>query len=217
MKKWFISFAITAIIALPACSSANNGLNPQNNDGNNTMNLSTRTEPGNAQNDRTSDDSRQNRFGFVRMQSAPDQNTHLDREDSVPALDLEQVANTISRITIRYPNIEDVATLVTDEEVLVSYRTDTDNRELTADQVKNTAAAVVPRYFHVYVTDNPDLLQDVARFQNLPPNKDVDNLLNETIEEMKRSTPQGRDLEKGENPNGEEKDDAGRHKTEGHE
>ena len=37
------------------------------------------------------------------------------------ALDREQVANIISKLSADIPNVNDVATLVTDQEVLIAY------------------------------------------------------------------------------------------------
>ena len=76
-----------------------------------------------------------------------------DNQQPLCFLNREQVANIISQFSTDIPNVNDVATLVTDQEVLIAYKTDSKNRNLTADQVKKTAMSVVPRYYHVYVTD----------------------------------------------------------------
>lgn len=66
-------------------------------------------------------------------------------------------------------------TLVTDEEVLVVYDTNAKDRTETADQVKRTAMSVVPRYYHVYVSDDyQTLAQDVENFATVKSGKERD-------------------------------------------
>jgi hypothetical protein len=153
---------------------------------------------GNGGNDKGTD------FGYVRHQKSPvpnDQNEYYVNE--MPALDREQVADMISKMAILLPNVNDVGTLVTDEEVLVAYETDSDNRFETSDQVKKTAISVVPRYYHVYVSDDPMMIDEIQKYGALDANsRDIDQILNATIKDMLNS-PQGRKLSDGENANGE--------------
>ncbi|MFD1737750.1 YhcN/YlaJ family sporulation lipoprotein [Bacillus salitolerans] len=144
------------------------------------------------------------KFGFVRHQKSP---IPGDRDeyyfDDMPALDREKVADIISKMAVLLPNVNDVATLVTDEEVLVAYETDSANRFETADQIKKTAISVVPRYFHVYVSDNPRMIREIEKYGQLDSNsRDIDSILDVTIKEM-LNDPQGRKLNDGENANGE--------------
>lgn len=210
MKKILIFLAVMTL-GLSACSSTNNGLNPKNTKGNNgntanTQNLSTGSEPGNRQNAQTKNDTSNGRFGYVRHQRAPGANKEA-RDGGVAHQDLEQLADRIGRLSVRLPNVTDTSTLVTNRDVLIGYKTDSDNRKLTANQVKNTAISIVPRYFHVYVTDDSHIIPDIQRFQNLSPTHDIDNMLDDTIKEMKRSSPQGGPVEQKENQNGEDKGD----------
>lgn len=210
MKKIIVLLAVVSF-GLTACSSDNNGLNPRNHKGT-TMNLSSNVEPGNKQNNMTNNDVANGRFGFVRHQQSPDSNKEA-RDGDVPSIDREQLADSISRLSVRLPNVYDASVLVTNREVLVGYKAHTNNRNMTADQVKNTALSIVPRYFHAYVTDSPQILPDIQRFQNLPPDRDIDNMLNDTIKEIKQSSPQGKNVSDGENPNGEDKGDQTPEKT----
>ncbi len=143
-----------------------------------------------------------NNFGYVRHQKSPvpGDNTVY----SMPKLNREVVADMISKMaTTQLPNVNDAATLVTDEEVLIVYDADTDDRFETADQVKKTAMSVVPRWYHVYVSDNPVLMQDIERFATLTStSRNVDQIITTTIQRMLES-PQGRKISDGENANGE--------------
>lgn len=140
-------------------------------------------------------------FGYVRhvKNNLAQENDY----DKVPQVDYEKTANAISSLIVQLPNIQDVATLVTDEEVLIAYQSDTKNRNETADQVKKTAISVVPRYYHVYLSDDPEMIKQVEGYSGLDPeSRDIDQIINNTIKEMLKS-PQGRKLNKGENANGE--------------
>lgn len=199
MKKIILlAAAVSVSVGLPACSSAKNGLNP-NNYQNQSFELSNGSEPWNAKNPRTGKNVADGRFGFVRVQEGPNGRT----PGRQPNLDYEDLADKVSRLAVNLPNVQDVATLVTSRAVLIGYRTDSDNRKLTARQVKSTAMSVLPRFYHIYLTDNPSMIKDIARFHDLPPNTDVQEMLNTTIDEMKKQSPQGPNMGPHENPNGE--------------
>jgi ribosomal protein S17E len=147
-----------------------------------------------------------NNYGFVRHQKSPLMNDNT-ANDHFTALDREQVANIISKYSTEIPNVNDVATLVTDQEVLIAYDTDSKDRNLTADQVKKTAMSVVPRYYHVFVTDNKVLMRDVENLANLDStSRNARNLVNGLIKQMKKS-PQGQRMNASEDENGLTPDD----------
>jgi hypothetical protein len=167
----------------------------------NTLNVQDRTDLYNEEGLTIGNNNKSANFGYVRHQKSGIPNdVTLTR---TLGLDREQAANTISSLIVQLPNVNDVATLVTDEEVLVAYKTDSNNRFETADQVKKTALSAVPRYYHVYVSDNPSMIQQIEAYSPLDStSRDIDEILNKTIKEMLES-PQGRALNKGENANGE--------------
>lgn len=129
-------------------------------------------------------------FGYVRHQRNPVMGTN-SASDHYAAIDREQLAKIISQLSTDVPNVNDVSTLVTDGEVIVVYKTDTKDRNLTADQVKRTAASAVPSWFRVYVTDNTHLRQDVENFATLDSDtKNINSLMSNLINRVKES-PQG--------------------------
>jgi hypothetical protein len=144
----------------------------------------------------------QSRFGYVRDQAEPVRNSQRYNEN-IAAVDYGEIANIINKMVVQLPAIEDSATLVTDEEVLIAYETNSDNRELTADQVSKTGLSIVPRYYHVYISDNPEMIHEIERFRSLAVTSPrVDEILDTTIKQMLKS-PQGKKLSNGENANGE--------------
>lgn len=143
-------------------------------------------------------------FGYVRHQKSPIAGKQMSN-NHYAAIDREKIADMISKNVTDLPNVHDAATLVTDEEVLVIYETDSTNRHLTADQVKKSALAFVPRWYHVYVSDNVQLRNLANSYAHLDSNSgNAENGINKLIKEMLKS-PQGEDVKAEENANGETK------------
>lgn len=203
LKKTLLALSISATVSLVGCAQM-----AENNDDDilersgNTINVTDRNDLYNDEGVPNGDDTPMNNFGYVRHQKSPipgDMNQYAN----MPTLNRERVADLISKLCTQLPNVNDVATLVTDEEVLIAYDTDTKNRFETADQVKKTALSVVPRYYHVYVADDPRMMKEIERFGRLDSNsRNIDQIIDTTIKEMLKY-PQGRKLNDGENANGE--------------
>ncbi|MCJ7840316.1 YhcN/YlaJ family sporulation lipoprotein [Lederbergia sp. NSJ-179] len=153
-------------------------------------------------------------FGFVRQVKSP---VPADPNDAKPIkwMDREQAAHNISQLLVVLPNVQDASVIVTDEEVLVAYNTDADDEKArfeTADQVKKSVMGAVPRWYHVYVTDDPKLRQDVENIGSMTtqsPNKD--RTVKIVVDRMLERSPQGRALNEGENANGEENGEENNH------
>lgn len=151
-----------------------------------------------------------NNYGFVRevKSPVPGETTDINRDD---VIDREKTARMISKMAVALPNVLDSSVVVTDAEVLIAYKleeTDKESRFETADQVKRTAMSVVPRWYHVYVTDDPALRQYVENIGSMDPTSASKNkTVRTTIEMMKESSPQGRKMSDSENENGETTED----------
>jgi len=204
MKKLAIIIGLCTISALTGCSKDMGNQDIYEESGN-TINVNNKrnelyNEGGHTVRNMSTD------YGYVRHQKSPvinDQNAN----DHSMALNREQLAHIISTYSSDIPNVNDVATLVTDQEVLVAYRTDTKDRNLTADQVKKTAMSAVPRYYHVYVTDNPALMQDVENLSHLDSTTGTArSSVDSVIKQMKKS-PQGKRMSASEDENGLTPDD----------
>ncbi|PKR83881.1 YhcN/YlaJ family sporulation lipoprotein [Heyndrickxia camelliae] len=214
MDKKLITATMLSLALLAACSSNNNnGKNVAENPAvykksGNTVNKYERVDMNNKGLEKTSAD-KQNEFGYVRHVKSPVPGQNIKYQD-IYTINREKVADTISKIAVTNPKVHDAATLVTDEEVLISYRTDAkskEDRNNVADQVKKTAFSVVPRWYHVYVTDNPTLKQyveNISYMKSSDANKE--RVIRQTIKMMLDSSPQGHKMSTGENENGETKD-----------
>ncbi|MEH7010274.1 YhcN/YlaJ family sporulation lipoprotein [Neobacillus niacini] len=200
MKKWSMIIGFCLLLTAAGCSKdmANRDVYEESGD---TINVNNKREElyneGGSRGVRNVSDD----YGFVRHQKSPIQNDRGGTEH-YSAIDREQVANIISQLSTDVPNVNDVATLVTDQEVLIAYSSDTKNRNQTADQVKRTAMSVVPRFYHVYVSDDKNLMRDVENLANLDStSRNARNSVNQLITLMKKS-PQGNRMSDSEDENG---------------
>lgn len=115
-----------------------------------------------------------------------------DESQHEATIDRTKMADMIARIILRTDGFNRVATLVTDEEVLIAYDREEDlDAKRAADIASKTAVSVMPGFYHVYVSDNEMLIQDIQSLHNSSSaDKDYDNTLNQIISRMKES-PQG--------------------------
>ncbi|GGB36538.1 hypothetical protein GCM10011409_12450 [Lentibacillus populi] len=104
------------------------------------------------------------------------------------------MADMITRLILRNEGFDEVATLVTDEEVLIAYqKNDNLDDRTAADIASKTAKSTMPGFFDVYVSDNGTLMNDIQSLHNSSAtNKNYDNTIEQIINEMNKS-PQGRD------------------------
>ena len=203
MKTALVATTVLMLTALAGCSSESpkQGIYTKNG---NTLNVNNERAELYQEGNNQSLTKVSNNYGYVRHQKSPIMN---DTNQQYAAIDREQLANIISRLSTAIPNVHDVATLVTDQEVLISYMTDTKDRNQTADQVKKTAMSVIPRYYHVYVTDNKNLMRDIENLSYLnSTSKNARTNVKQLITRMKKS-PQGLPMSSVENENGETAED----------
>lgn len=100
----------------------------------------------------------------------------------------------ITRIALRGEGLEQVATLVTDEEVLIAYEKsdDVDEKE-AANIARKTAQSVIPQYYEIYVSDNESLINDIQSLHNSSTTDgSYENTIDQIIKEMEKS-PQGKE------------------------
>ncbi|MDQ0219663.1 sporulation protein [Peribacillus cavernae] len=219
MKKTIMTIGLGSLIALTGCN-ADNGNDDQRTGMLDTTNPTRVNTPAQYYDeDFRGTNNRSEDFGYTRVNN--NTNARNDNSGDTPTIDREQLAHMISRLGNQIPNVDDVSTLVTDEEVLIVYGgSDSKNRNATADQVKRTALSVVPRFYHVYVSDNESLRQNVENYATQDTDsRGIENSIDQTIKQMLKS-PQGNKVSNGENANGEsigerngqlDKDDISRH------
>ncbi|WP_257349553.1 YhcN/YlaJ family sporulation lipoprotein [Pseudalkalibacillus decolorationis] len=198
MKELFMTVFLFSILGLTGCGMTNdeyegangNGVNPTKT---NELENQAGTR-GEGQAERMDD------YGYTRIQSPLGNGSRIFGDS--PKIDKKQLSTIISRLVMQMEEVNDAATLVTSEEVLIVYDTDAENRNQMADKVKRSAISVVPRYYHVYVSDDTTLFESIERYKNLDDNtENVESSLNALIKEMKKS-PQGKRMSEGEDENG---------------
>ncbi|WP_088071345.1 YhcN/YlaJ family sporulation lipoprotein [Gottfriedia luciferensis] len=99
-------------------------------------------------------------YGFSRLQK---QDVLGKDGNYTLAIDKAEVANFISYLVVKLPDVDDAATLVTDQEVLIGYRSD-GNKKLVRKQVEITARAALPSYYHIYTSNS---LKNINSIENL--------------------------------------------------
>ncbi|KIL42639.1 YhcN/YlaJ family sporulation lipoprotein [Jeotgalibacillus soli] len=205
MKKMLLMFSFTGLL-VSACSTP--FATEEDSAQSNLLQLSNETSNDDLMVDHSDGDI----FGYSRHQASPLGNGPEQQVDPESySIDRQVAANAISRLSTDLPGIEDVATLVTDEEVLVAYRLDPDadiDRNEAADRVKRTAISLLPRWYHVYVTDDPKLQTNIENLSvSSQGMKETEEAIASTIAMMKERSPQGYRIDEGENANGETRED----------
>ncbi|WP_077624940.1 YhcN/YlaJ family sporulation lipoprotein [Sediminibacillus massiliensis] len=193
-KRIFLPSIMALTLMASGCGSKGHNLGGQNADEfgeERTGPQTTETE-----NDMT------NRLGYVRYKQ---DEMNMDQENQqMVTIDRKKMADTITRMLLRHGDFEEAATLVTDEEVLISYSKPEDmDREKAASIAKKTAMSVMPGYFHIYVSDDPTSFRQIQSLKNsTTTDREYDNTLESIISDMKNS-PQGDDWKgaDGENMN----------------
>lgn len=84
----------------------------------------------------------------------------------VGTINREKLAEMITDLTVKLPDVTNAATLVTDDEVFIVYRANTTNEALVADQVYKTASSIVPRYYNVYISTDQKLISQIQGLQS---------------------------------------------------
>ncbi|WP_067725737.1 YhcN/YlaJ family sporulation lipoprotein [Oceanobacillus damuensis] len=128
-------------------------------------------------------------IGYVRYTKEQFE-SNSENQDKAITVDRHEMADMITRIILRNEGFDEVATLVTDQEVLIAYdRTEGSSEEEAADIATRTVMSIMPSYFDIYVSDNETLMYDLQSLHNSKTeNRDYDNTINLIINEMQKSS-----------------------------
>lgn len=112
-------------------------------------------------------------------------------------MDREQMADHITRTILRNDAFEEVATLVTDEEVLIvyTYHDDVITHNEAVDIAQKTAASMMPSFYEIYVSDNEALFHDIRSLHNSTTNNNNDPIIEQIIQEMEKSGEEKKDTQ----------------------
>jgi hypothetical protein len=94
-------------------------------------------------------------------------------------LDRQIMAEAISQIVVGMQNITTATVLITDEECIIGFQGVENNNQNLQEQVRKAGLSVTPRWFHVYATDNPEVLSQIS---NLGSNPEGHNLTVEGLD-----------------------------------
>ncbi|SDK07579.1 YhcN/YlaJ family sporulation lipoprotein [Sediminibacillus albus] len=185
MKAKFTPWLLACILTVSGCATGENlGTNPD------------RSLNGNSQIDEQApasleaDDDATSRLGYVRYKK-DELDPDLENRQ-MASINRNKMADTITRMILRYDGFEEAATLVTDDEVLIAYQRPGDmDREKAASIAKKTAMSVMPRYFNIIVSDQPTAFSEIQSLQNSSTrDQEYNGTLRSIIANMK-GAPQG--------------------------
>jgi len=182
MKKIMITGFIMLMI-ITGCDTTNNTLNEREQRVNE---LNPEREELQTPGDQEIND----QLGYVHY--TQEQFEQNEDEDRTVTMDKNEMASMITSIILQNEEFDQVATLVTGNEVLIAYENDDGMDENNAAEIaRKTAESVMPRYFDIVVSDNPSLIPDIQSLhisRTTQPN--YQNTIDKIIKEMKKS-PQG--------------------------
>ncbi|MGP4064701.1 YhcN/YlaJ family sporulation lipoprotein [Oceanobacillus sp. M65] len=179
----FVIGALT-LFSLSACGNNENAMDERDD-------IVDELDPS-AEQQSAEDEELNDRLGYVHY--TKDQVNNDDEMEHGVSIDRTQVANVITRIALRGEGLEQVATLVTDEEVLIAYeKSDNVDEKEAANIARKTAQSVIPQYYEIYVSDNESLINDIQSLHNSSTTDgSYENTIDQIIKEMEKS-PQGKE------------------------
>lgn len=77
-------------------------------------------------------------------------------------VDRDALAQAVSNVTASCPGVERSTVLVTDEEILVGLNTTGQEANTAKKQARQNAMSIAPRYYKVYVTTDPNIVQELT-------------------------------------------------------
>ena len=100
------------------------------------------------------------KLGYVRF-TADEINQGTEAGTEI-IIDRTQMADMITRAALRSGSFEEVASLVTDKEVVIAYERNPEiDEQMASDIASKTAASIMPGFYRIYTTDNPLHMDDI--------------------------------------------------------
>jgi|SRR5699024_626118 len=100
----------------------------------------------------------------------------------------KEIANMITRTTLKNDGFNEVATLVTDKEALIAFDINEKLDDHTSrDIAEKIAKTILPGFFKVYTSSNQTLIHDIHSLHNSRTTRnDYDQSLKQIIEQMEK-------------------------------
>lgn len=174
MQKIMMSILLTNFI-LFGCNNGDQRLGEREH-------LNNQLNPNSTQ---TVDPDFDKRVGFVNYKRDQIEND----EQRQMTVDRFGLADMITRLLLQNEAFEEVATVVTGNEVLIAYEKNDDyDEQETEEYARKTSMSVVPRFFEIHVSDNPNLIDDLQSLHNsLTTDKNYQNVVDQIIDEMNQN------------------------------
>lgn len=100
------------------------------------------------------------KLGYVRYKA--DEVNQATEDKNEININRSQMADIITKAILRSENFQEVASLVTDKDVVIAYERNQEIDESTAaDIASKTAASILPSFYEIHTTDNPTHMNDI--------------------------------------------------------
>ena len=114
------------------------------------------------------DEDRRAQVGYVRYTK---EDVMVQHDDKQLSIDREQAADVITKALLQTKEYNEVATLVTDRNVIIAYDLATDSDSLVAEDIaRKTVRSVLPSFYSVYTTSTPSHLDIIESLHNQTTN-----------------------------------------------
>ncbi|MFB4474330.1 YhcN/YlaJ family sporulation lipoprotein [Virgibacillus sp. SK37] len=184
MKKVFASITILYMLFVISACNTNDDTENSIQDMQNRNQIQDQLNP-NHKIQTPSNQDINHQLGYVRYSKDEIDTQNLDNHEA--RIDRREMADMITRLILNNNGFNEVATLVTDQEVLIAYdRDNNSDSKLTKEVAQKTAESVMPRFYKVYVSDNKSLMYDIQSLHNSNTNRNYDKLIQKLINDMEK-------------------------------
>ncbi|WP_068672809.1 YhcN/YlaJ family sporulation lipoprotein [Oceanobacillus sp. Castelsardo] len=184
MKKFFVSITAICLFLITSGCNTNNEAENSIQDMQNRNQIQDQLNP-NHEFQTPSNQDINHQLGFVRYSKDEIDTQNMNNHEA--KIDRREMADMITRLILNNDGFNEVATLVTDQEVLIAYdRDNNSDSKLTNEIAQKTAESVMPRFYKVYVSDNKSLMYDIQSLHNSNTNRDYDKLIQKLIKDMEK-------------------------------
>jgi hypothetical protein len=184
MKKIFASITTICLLLVISACNTNDETDNSVQDMQNRNQIQDELNPNDEFKSRSNQDIN-HQLGYVRYSKDEIDAQNLNNHEA--KIDRREMADMITRLILNNDGFNEVATLVTDQEVLIAYdRDQNSDSKLTKEIAQKTAESVMPRFYKVYVSDNKSFMYDIQSLHNSNTNRDYDQLIQKLIKGMEK-------------------------------
>lgn len=120
-------------------------------------------------------------YGYVEH-SADDSDVIYQGYGADIHIDRDVLADAIAQVVVGLQNITDSAVIVTDQDVIIGYKARDNDHKNYREQVKLSGESITPRWYHVYATEDIDLVRSIKEVTKEPSNDRLGTQLRKQVD-----------------------------------